>query len=364
MKQFILIFFWLSFGLQVGLANMASPVREGSMFGSPFISRHVTIISEQIRVIPQSDFLTARFEIQYVLEVDSIGTQIPLLFYAIDYEEAFQISLDGEALVWQPVPSEYSKVSDTPFDEFSETFSSGAYDSTEETVTIYWNEYGGGTVVRPRDLFFFETDLLPGRHLVTVSYLANHWQDRSDWVNQYSFRYSLSPATYWKSLGQLTIEVDATQNHIPLTTNLGVPAMGRMDSIARWEFDTIPVPEFWVQYVPEISPRAHFLIRLGPWGITGIGAAMAILLHFVLQIRYRRKHRSKRVNPWIWMGGFLVPLLTFFLYINSFEIIDAAIGIEASRYHGYYQLAGVIFWVLMAPYMLIAWAVDRVGKRQ
>jgi hypothetical protein len=342
---------------------MASPVREGSMFGSPFISRHVTIISEQIRVIPQSDFLTARFEIQYVLEVDSIGTQIPLLFYAIDYEEAFQISLDGEALVWQPVPSEYSKVSDTPFDEFSETFSSGAYDSTEETVTIYWNEYGGGTVVRPRDLFFFETDLLPGRHLVTVSYLANHWQDRSDWVNQYSFRYSLSPATYWKSLGQLTIEVDATQNHIPLTTNLGVPAMGRMDSIARWEFDTIPVPEFGYSTYLKSAPEL-ILDPTWPVGYYRNRSCHGDPSSFVLQIRYRRKHRSKRVNPWIWMGGFLVPLLTFFLYINSFEIIDAAIGIEASRYHGYYQLAGVIFWVLMAPYMLIAWAVDRVGKRQ
>ncbi len=42
-------------------ANMASPFDEGTLGASPFISLYVDILSENIRIVPDERFETARF---------------------------------------------------------------------------------------------------------------------------------------------------------------------------------------------------------------------------------------------------------------------------------------------------------------
>jgi hypothetical protein len=70
-----LLFFLIS---QLCLANMASPIWEGTLGSSAFSSRDIDILKEKIDLKVDSDFRTAFFRIEYVIRTDRSGTQIPL----------------------------------------------------------------------------------------------------------------------------------------------------------------------------------------------------------------------------------------------------------------------------------------------
>jgi hypothetical protein len=70
-----LLFFLIS---QLCLANMASPIWEGTFGSSAFSSRDIDILKEKIDLKVDSDFRTAFFRIEYVIRTDRSGTQIPL----------------------------------------------------------------------------------------------------------------------------------------------------------------------------------------------------------------------------------------------------------------------------------------------
>ena len=74
-----LLFLLLS---QLCLANMASPIWEGTLGSSAFSSRDIDILNEKIDLKVDSGFRSAFFRIEYVIRTDRSGTQIPLLFHA------------------------------------------------------------------------------------------------------------------------------------------------------------------------------------------------------------------------------------------------------------------------------------------
>ncbi len=63
-------------------------------------------------------------------------------------------------------------------------------------------------------------------------------------------------------------------------------------------------------------------------------------------------------------GSLIIPAIILFYYVYSFEIIDNAIGVNASRYHGYNFLVVFIYPVLMPVYIIIMWLVDRTMKKR
>jgi hypothetical protein len=111
------------------------------------------------------------------------------------------------------MPEKYSNFINSPFARFN---------GIKDEVTIYWDK-NDAFIYKAHDLKYFDTDISKGVHKVSVEYVDNVWSDNSDWIKKYSFRYSLTPAKFWKSFGNLNITVEQDGTIKELSTNIGRP---------------------------------------------------------------------------------------------------------------------------------------------
>jgi hypothetical protein len=337
--------------------NMASPLHEGTWMANPFISQSVDIIKEKILIIPDDRFETALFKIEYHIKADKSGRQIPFLFYASEFKESFRIWIDDKEIELHQVPEAYKELEGTPFTDFGYFFEAQNLNETKQVLID--DSPSSGFYVSIDDLKFFETDLTEGHHIIRVEYIADKWINRSNWVKEYSFRYALSPAKYWKSFGNLEITLDASNFNETLTTNLGEPETGSLQSKCVWTFSALPTEVLQITYKPAINRKASTLIAISPTGLTLVLAFILTALHIIAISLYRKKNPDKRFS-WIMIAGsIVVPLLTLAGYMLTFDIIDAAIGHEASKYHGYTFLVIILYPILLPLYWIIMWLVDK-----
>ncbi|MFA7359595.1 MAG: hypothetical protein WC139_01025 [Candidatus Kapaibacterium sp.] len=342
----------------ISFANMASPYREGTKVASAFTSSDIDILQEKINVILNKEYSSAGYIIEYKIRTDKEGNQIPLLFYAADYKDDFKVWVDGREVTVQKIPDSYTAGT---FDGFSKSFYSNNNNNPE--VAIRWKE-NSSTIYKLNDLKYFEVDLSKGEHTIRVEYTAAIWENRSNWIKEYGYRYSLSPAKHWKSFGTLEISVNANGFGEDIKTNLGQPAGGRLDSVAVWKFDKLPADVFDITYTPKISSFANILLALEPSGLATIVGLGLLIIHLFLMWRYRRNNPEKRFSWVMIVGSLIIPAIILFYYVYSFEIIDNAIGVHASRYHGYNFLVFLIYPVLMPVYLIIMWLLDVVMKKR
>ncbi len=336
---------------------MASPYREGTFSSSAFSSRNIDILHEKIYIKPDSSFNTALFKIEYAVKTDTEGRQIPLLFHAVDYNGDFKVWVDNQLVTISSIPAAYEHISNSPFQHFSNIF-----DGRNE-VTIYWEE-NSGFVYQLNELKYFETSLTKGEHNIRVEYTATSWLDLRQWVKNYSFRYSLSPAEFWKSFGSLEITVDATQFKKTITTNFGNPASGKLDSVSVWTFNELPGKYLQIYFVPELNSTAATLMSIGTNKLTLCFAIVIAILHLVL-IRLFRKRNTQKKYSWVLIAGsILIPFVILCFNMYSYDLIDNAIGDEASHYHGYTFFVMVLYPVLMPLYWVGMWLVDKLYKKK
>ena len=119
---------------------MASPIREGTSTSIAFSSRDINITKEKINLRIYKNFNAAYYVIEYFIKTDIDGKQIPLLFYAKDYEADFKVFVDDAATEIHDIPAEYTDTKKEPFQSFSNSFSTPAYEHATPTVTIYWQK--------------------------------------------------------------------------------------------------------------------------------------------------------------------------------------------------------------------------------
>lgn len=340
---------------------MASPIREGTWGATPFISQYVAITKEKILIIPDHKFETAQFKIEYHIQVNKSGRQIPLLFYASEFKENFRIWIDNNEIELSQVPEAYKKLEGTPFSDFGYFFETQNWSQTKQVQID--DSPSSGFYVSIDNLKFFETDLTEGNHLIRVEYVAAKWIDHSDWVKEYSFRYALSPAKYWKSFGALEITLDASNFEGTLKTNLGGPITGKLPSKAVWTFSSLPTEVLQINYQPKVSSTANILITISPIGLTLMFAITLIILHFLAIKLYRKTNLDKRSSWPMIAGSILVPFLSLLGYMYSYHLIDSVIGQEASQYHGYLFLVMILYPILLPVYWVVMWIVDRTLKK-
>ncbi|MCB9233238.1 MAG: hypothetical protein H6581_16395 [Bacteroidia bacterium] len=328
-------------------ANMASPVWPGTFSCSAFSSQNIDVLHEKITITLDQEFHTAAFVVDYLIETPKDGKQIPLLFYAQDYWGDFKVWVDG-------IETQILDISGEPYlnltsveKNFQNSFEESFPNEKRRTKPVLWSEYDRYSCSID-ELKYFKTDLTQGKHHILVRYSANAWADNSDWISNRSFRYSLSPARYWKSFRGLEISLNALEFDFPLKTNLGEPTSGKVDSLAVWEFQKLPGDFIEIQYLPEINWFAKLMIALGPLGIAGILALILITLH----VRQIKRRPSKGNNKIIIAFNFLVPLSILLALIFSPDLVDFLIGPEAGRYHGYTFLAIFLYPVLLPTYWL------------
>ena len=197
--KIILLLFLIVTGLFCK-ANMGSPVTDGTKAATAYTSKDIDILSETIHITIDKAFTRARYVVEYTLQSDKVGKQIPLLFFAQDYEDGFMVWLDGQPVPIQHIPAAYTQLKYSPFAAFDTITKYIDPTTQKDHVAVYWYKNTGYSYPL-NDLKYFEAAIDKGVHKVRVAYTAKVWKDVGNWINEYSFRYSLTPAEFWRSFG-------------------------------------------------------------------------------------------------------------------------------------------------------------------
>jgi hypothetical protein len=343
---------------QIAKANMSSPIWQGTKTSSAITSNDIRILSEKILIKIDKEFKTARFIIEYNIQSDTFGRQIPLLFYAQDFKDSFFVWLDNKKISIQNVPVEH--YANSPFNSFDKSFKR---ENNEEEITIYWQK-NAGYVYKLSDLKYFEADIEKGTHIVRVEYVANVWTDISGWIKEFSFRYSLSPAKYWKSFGNFEIIVEQEGQVRQITSNLGLPIEKEIESVNTWRFSKLPDEYFEISYTPKPNNIARILLIIKPFGFSFIATILLATIHLFFTLGYRRNNIKRKYSLAVIIGSCCVPFLALLSYIFSYNLIDNIIGENAGRHHGYVFLSFFLYPIILIVYWLLFWLIDKYYKRK
>lgn len=342
---------------------MSSPFWEGTLTSSAFTSKDINILSEIIQIKIDKDYKTARFFVEYTIQSDIIGRQIPLLFYAKDYKDSFFVWVDNLRVNIQNIPGKYTHIDNSPFSMFLGSFKKNNQTNESDEVSIYWQK-NSRFVSKLNDLKYFETDIAKGTHKVRVEYTANVWTDNSGWLKEYSFRYSLTPAKFWKSFGILNISVEQEGAVRQLSTNIGQPVEKTFQAKNSWTFTKLPDTYLEFSYSPKANNLTKTLITIEPFGLSIITGIILIALHLLFVLWYRMQFVNKKYSLVVILGSLIIPLLILLSYIYSYDIIDNLIGEDAGRHHGYVFLVIIFYPILLPIYWTMIWLLDRQHKRK
>lgn len=345
-KQCLSLLFLVLF--QYVNANMASPYRDGTRGASAISSRDVHVLSEKIHIKIDTNFNEAYYTITYTIKSDIFGAQIPLLFVAKDYQRDFKVYYDDKPIVVSNYNGDFSNFSD-------------AIDTKKDRVTVKvaWDKKGTQNE-HINDLKYFKTDIHKGIHKVTVTYVAKNWEYLGPWVTEKTFRYSLVPAKYWKSFGTLEITI-AQQGKETYSVNFDDALF--QNQTKTWKFDSLPSDYLSIKLKPKISIFAKFLLFLNPFFLSLIPTLAMSFCHYRRTRSYRRKNVSKRFSIVVILGSIIIPFLGFWIYIGAFYLTDYALGIYASRRHGYFFLAVIFYPVVLLFYWILFWLMDKTHKK-
>jgi hypothetical protein len=185
--------------------------------------------------------------------------------------------------------------------------------------------------------------------------------DKSDWINEYSFRYSLSPAKYWRSFGSLEVIIDRTAFTGKWKTNLEEPS-DSLNSIVKWNFSKLPSSDHMeIVYKPSVNWFAKLLIAITPAGLALIIALLIFLMHLKKVKQFRIRKPASKYSSVVIVGSIVNAFLILAGFVLAYPIIDAAIGEDVSRHHGYVFLVIIFYPVLLLVYWtLMTWMDWRV----
>lgn len=363
MGQKLIFCLVLLFVTKLCFANMASPIREGTKSATALSSKDIDILKEKLTVTINKEFSTADYFAEYFINSDFDGKQIPLLFFAKNYKDDFKIWVDDVEINVQIIPQDYLGYSDSTFNGFSNYFEPSSDINDRKIVKIHFERNSAREYVLS-DLKYFEIDLEKGEHIIRVKYTATVWKDRSDWVNKYSFPYSLSPASHWRSFGGLEVVINSNEFDKSYTTNLGQPLSGDFKSSTIWEFNKLPEFEvFKINYTPEISSFTKSMIFIEPFGLACIAGIILMIFHFVFVRAYRISNPEKKFSWVMLAGSIVIPFIIILSFIFSYELIDSLIGTDAGKYHGYTFLSFAFYPVILIIYFILMLITDSIIKK-
>jgi len=340
---------------------MASPISAGSKNASPLTSSSVDIVQEKIFITPDENFETAFFSIEYQIKSNQLGKQIPLLFYAIDYQGDFKVWIDDKEINLRDIPKELLNQDSTFLQDFTYLFDSTDNIYSDNEIILESNNWYGYSV-KINDFKYFETEITNEFHTIRVEYVAKNWVDRSDWIKKYSFRYALSPAKYWKSFGELEVIIDKSKFEGELTSNLGDPSEGSLDKKAKWRFSSLPHEFIELKYKPD-GPSQSTLKSI-PFISSVVAGILLTILHFYIIKFYRKKNPESKFSYPLVLGSLIVPFLSLTVFMYSYDIIDALIGEHASGYHGYVFVYTFSYPIIVPIYLLSMWLTDIDMKKK
>jgi len=330
-------------------ANMASPIRLGTLGANPFLNKYVTITNENINIKIDANFQYAEFDIEYIINAEKDGINIPLLFYASEYYNNFKVSIDGKPISIKKYNIENTKLTNFEY----------LYSPNNTNISVINNVFNNGKseIIRLKDFLYFETNISKGKHSIKVTYKASTWNYKHRRLNETSFRYALSPAKYWKSFGTLNITIDASSCNENISTNLGNPIDGDLNSIATYHFDTLPTDVLQINLEPKLNVFTKLLLKIGYFNLAIIFILPLAYLHYKLIRRHRKRNLKVKLSAIAILGGILLIFLFIFTMIFSSFFIDYFIGNYASGREGY----GVFYSFILLPKFILIYLGFALG---
>jgi len=355
----LLILFGLTLATLPLAANMASPFLAGTQAASPFVSNYVNITSETITIVPHKDLATATFFIEYKIQALQSGNAVPLLFYAVDYKDSFEVWFDNTPVILTPVPDQFIAKDGTKITGFDNLF------QILDTLSHLPDTMGNmqNMLIRQSDLKFFNIDMPAGEHTIRVKYVARTGSNRSNWINIYSVNYMLAPARFWKSFGTLNVIINTSEISDSISTNLGKPQKADNNQLV-FHFNAIPSDYLLINIYPQMPAKAQKLIQFKLENISRIIGVILFVIHLLLIYFYRKSNINVKFSWVMIVGSIVLPFLAFLSYPLTINYIDNIIGIHASKYHGYIIFIFFLYPLVVLPWWIATWLLDRLLARK
>lgn len=339
-------------------ANMSSPWQKGDPTSDAYSSKDIDILHESLH-IKFIDFRTVKFTVIYRIKSDKSGKQIPLIFDTMTDKYAwkglFNVWVDDHEVSVANIPSTYE-------DEMILTW----LDSLDSHL-LYSKENAPNMI----GLKYFEVDLPEGEHSIRVEYTAQTGVYLGNPIKEYTVKYNLAPARYWRSFGGLDIEIDRTG--LEGIFEVYHPDLGRSltDPVSHLHFSEIPADELTIKCTPKVNPVARLVIAISPeivfFILFFILTIVIIILHIHMVFKYRAKYPDKRYSPFAIAGSIIVPVICGFISVLSLIIIDTILGQHSTfERSGVYMIYALIVICLIALpfYLIIIVLLDRYKKNK
>ncbi|MEK0422067.1 MAG: hypothetical protein RLZZ161_1918 [Bacteroidota bacterium] len=340
-------------------ANMAPPSME-TQANSAIASKDLHILNETI-YLKIDNACSGKYRVVYNIRSDEAGMQIPFLFHALDFGIIWpvipKVTLDGKPIKLYYVDSTLSQ---GQLASLLEKFSNyapanGGQKQTLDTfITIFWDndkkENSGynsnSTIYALRELIFFRLDITPGVHQIVVEYQASSCE-LNDGFGTELFRYALQPARYWKSFGGLVFKLDASELSTSrnIAVSLGNPHKGSLDSVAYWEYKSLPADYF------------HVVVKLNAWekyiytGVVG-WVSWAIIFMFIVFIQYRRV-RNIHADKYVQLKPLKVFIKIFIYFLVALAISAVLFIIQTYSAFNIYGLILIFMGSFLLNFVLL-----------
>jgi hypothetical protein len=293
-------------GFSVLKANMAAPSLETKAH-SAIASKDLHIINETVHLKINEGY-SGYYRVVYNIRADKSGTQIPFLFHALDFGPQKQITpkvtLDGKPAALTYVDSSLSQAEMAAllqdFSNYARTVQGGKQ-TADSFIYIFWNKNENASsgynpnsqIYALRELLFFKLDIAAGTHQIVVEYPASSCELRNG-TGAELFRYSLQPARYWKSFGGMTFELEVPElaKSVIITSSLGKPHRGSLETVAYWDFEKLPADYIHINLELKMWDRFVYSGNLG-WLCWMLISVIAIWIQYR---RIRLKYRNNKVS--------------------------------------------------------------------
>lgn len=313
--------------------NMAKPWVDGSVHSSLFGANNCKVIRENLNIKFEKveDIYFTKYKIKYVIN-SSFNEKLPLLFIGLDLHDNKRVIVNGKQV----------KITNHNLDNLSKI----KYDNENNTS------------INPEDLIYFEAELKEGENIVFIEYDANLEFNTQGFVREYQLKYSLYPSRFWESFGNIFIEIELGNDLEIINSNIG--KFETKNNISKLKLTNIPVDVIHLEFRTKINLISKVLLYITPFGIS----ILCLIIMFIIHKKLIKKKYLSDVKDYKYVlsvGNILIPILYYFFYFVSFDLIDFSLRQGKSK-HGYVFLFIFTLPILMLIYSIITYFIDRSYK--
>lgn len=314
---------------------MAKPWVDGSIHSSLFGTTNCKVIRENLNIKFEKieDIYFTKYKIKYVIN-SSFNEKLPLLFIGLELKGNKRVIVNGKQV----------KITNYNLDNLSKI----KYDN-ENSISI-----------NPEDLIYFEGELKEGENIIIIEYDANLEFNTIGFIREYNLKYSLYPSKFWESFGTIFVEIDLGNDLEIINSNIG--KFETKNGISKLELTNIPVDEIQLDFRRKINLISKILLYISPFGISIFCLIIMFTIHITL-IKKKYLSNTEDYKYVLLIGNILIPILYYFFYFTSYDLIDFSLSQEKSR-HGYVFLYVFTLPILMLIYSVITYFIDKKLKSE